>query len=53
MVDSIGLSVLSSVIHLYPTHAVAIQKAAEAYRRILLTPRGTTFLGFSIELFGT
>lgn len=34
-----GLSVLSGVIHPYPTQAEAIKKAADAYRRTLLTPR--------------
>ncbi|MBF2077062.1 MAG: mercuric reductase [Synechococcales cyanobacterium T60_A2020_003] len=35
----IGLSKLSSVIHPYPTQAECIKKAADAYRRTLLTPR--------------
>jgi hypothetical protein len=34
-----GLSALSGVIHPYPTQAEAIKKAADAYRRTLLTPR--------------
>jgi pyruvate/2-oxoglutarate dehydrogenase complex dihydrolipoamide dehydrogenase (E3) component len=36
---NIGLSKLSTVIHPYPTQAEAIKKAADAYRRTLLTPR--------------
>jgi pyruvate/2-oxoglutarate dehydrogenase complex dihydrolipoamide dehydrogenase (E3) component len=39
MVNKIGLSKLSSVIHPYPTQADGIKKAADAYRRTLLTPR--------------
>jgi pyruvate/2-oxoglutarate dehydrogenase complex dihydrolipoamide dehydrogenase (E3) component len=39
MVNNIGLSKLSSVIHPYPTQADCIKKAADAYRRTLLTPR--------------
>jgi pyruvate/2-oxoglutarate dehydrogenase complex dihydrolipoamide dehydrogenase (E3) component len=38
MVHKIGLSKLSSVIHPYPTQADGIKKAADAYRRTLLTP---------------
>ncbi len=38
-----GLSALSGVIHPYPTQTEAIKKAADAYRRTLLTPR-TQFL---------
>jgi pyruvate/2-oxoglutarate dehydrogenase complex dihydrolipoamide dehydrogenase (E3) component len=38
MVNRIGLSKLSSVIHPYPTQADGIKKAADAYRRTLLTP---------------
>jgi pyruvate/2-oxoglutarate dehydrogenase complex dihydrolipoamide dehydrogenase (E3) component len=44
MVHKIGLSKLSSVIHPYPTQAEAIKKAADAYRRKLLTPRTQTLL---------
>lgn len=40
----IGLSKLSSVIHPYPTQAECIKKAADAYRRTLLTPRTQTLL---------
>jgi pyruvate/2-oxoglutarate dehydrogenase complex dihydrolipoamide dehydrogenase (E3) component len=39
-----GLSALSGVIHPYPTQADAIKKAADAYRRTLLTPRTQTLL---------
>jgi pyruvate/2-oxoglutarate dehydrogenase complex dihydrolipoamide dehydrogenase (E3) component len=39
IVHNIGLSKLSSVIHPYPTQAEGIKKAADAYRRTLLTPR--------------
>lgn len=45
IVHNIGLSKLSSVIHPYPTQAEAIKKAADAYRRTLLTPRTKTLLG--------
>jgi pyruvate/2-oxoglutarate dehydrogenase complex dihydrolipoamide dehydrogenase (E3) component len=39
-----GLSALSGVIHPYPTQAEAIKKAADAYRRTLLTPRTKSLL---------
>lgn len=39
-----GLSTLSSVIHSYPTQSDAIKKAADAYRKTLLTPRTQSFL---------
>lgn len=39
-----GLSALSGVIHPYPTQAEAIKKAADAYRRTLLTPRTQSLL---------
>ena len=45
MVNQIGLSKLSSVIHPYPTQADCIKKAADAYRRTLLTPRTKQILG--------
>jgi pyruvate/2-oxoglutarate dehydrogenase complex dihydrolipoamide dehydrogenase (E3) component len=45
MVNKIGLSKLSSVIHPYPTQADGIKKAADAYRRTLLTPRTKKILG--------
>lgn len=46
MVNKIGLSKLSSVIHPYPTQAEAIKKAADAYRRTLLTLNTKKLLGF-------
>ncbi|MBD1913076.1 MULTISPECIES: mercuric reductase [unclassified Leptolyngbya] len=39
-----GLSALSGVIHPYPTQAEGIKKAADTYRRTLLTPRTRSFL---------
>ncbi|OLP18688.1 mercuric reductase [Leptolyngbya sp. 'hensonii'] len=39
-----GLNALSGVIHPYPTQAEAIKKAADTYRRTLLTPRTKSFL---------
>ncbi|HIK57230.1 MAG TPA: mercuric reductase [Synechococcales cyanobacterium M55_K2018_004] len=42
--NNIGLSKLSGVIHPYPTQAEAIKKAADAYRRTLLTPRSQKIL---------
>lgn len=50
IVNKIGLSKLSSVIHPYPTQAEAIKKAADAYRRTLLTPRSKKLLGFLTKL---
>ncbi|MBW4657884.1 MAG: mercuric reductase [Drouetiella hepatica Uher 2000/2452] len=50
IVHNIGLSKLSSVIHPYPTQAEAIKKAADAYRRTLLTPRTKAFLGILTKL---
>jgi pyruvate/2-oxoglutarate dehydrogenase complex dihydrolipoamide dehydrogenase (E3) component len=44
MVNHIGLSQLSQTLHPYPTQADGIKKAADAYRRKLLTPRTRTFL---------
>jgi len=41
---NVGLSKLSGVIHPYPTQAEAIKKAADAYRRTLLTPRTKNLL---------
>jgi hypothetical protein len=40
------LNKLSGVIHSYPTQADAIKKAADAYRKTLLTPRTQAFLKF-------
>jgi pyruvate/2-oxoglutarate dehydrogenase complex dihydrolipoamide dehydrogenase (E3) component len=48
--NKIGLSKLSSVIHPYPTQAEGIKKAADAYRRTLLTPRTKALLGFLAKL---
>jgi pyruvate/2-oxoglutarate dehydrogenase complex dihydrolipoamide dehydrogenase (E3) component len=45
-----GLSALSGVIHPYPTQAEAIKKAADAYRRTLLTPRTQFFLKLLTKL---
>ncbi len=45
IVHKIGLSKMSSVIHPYPTQAEAIKKAADTYRRTLLTPRTKKLLG--------
>ncbi len=39
-----GLNKLSTVIHAYPTQADAIKKAADAYRKTLLTPRTQSIL---------
>jgi len=45
IVGKVGLSKLSSAIHPYPTQAEGIKKAADAYRRTLLTPNTKRFLG--------
>jgi len=45
-----GLNALSSVIHSYPTQAEAIKKAADAYRKTLLTPRTQSFLKLLTKL---
>lgn len=45
IVHKIGLSKMSSVIHPYPTQAEAIKKAADTYRRTLLTPNTKKLLG--------
>ncbi|MEL6221908.1 MAG: FAD-dependent oxidoreductase, partial [Cyanobacteria bacterium J06627_8] len=45
IVGGLGLSKLSTVIHPYPTQAEAIKKAADGYRRTLLTDRTKFFLG--------
>ena len=47
-----GLNQLSGVIHPYPTQAEAIKKAADAYRRTLLTPRSKILLGLIAKLSG-
>ncbi len=50
IVNKIGLSKMSSVIHPYPTQAEGIKKAADAYRRTLLTPNTKRFLGLLTKL---
>ncbi|NEO31876.1 MAG: mercuric reductase [Symploca sp. SIO3C6] len=50
IVNKIGLSKLSGVIHPYPTQAEGIKKAADAYRRTLLTPNTKRFLGLLTKL---
>jgi pyruvate/2-oxoglutarate dehydrogenase complex dihydrolipoamide dehydrogenase (E3) component len=50
IVGKVGLSKLSSVIHPYPTQAEGIKKAADAYRRTLLTPNTKRFLGLLTKL---
>jgi pyruvate/2-oxoglutarate dehydrogenase complex dihydrolipoamide dehydrogenase (E3) component len=45
-----GLNTLSTVIHPYPTQAEAIKKAADAYRRTLLTPTSQKILGILTKL---
>jgi pyruvate/2-oxoglutarate dehydrogenase complex dihydrolipoamide dehydrogenase (E3) component len=50
IVNKIGLSKLSGVIHPYPTQAEGIKKAADAYRRTLLTPRTKQFLQFLTKI---
>ena len=50
MVNKIGLSQLSNVIHPYPTQAEGIKKAADAYRKTLLTPSSKRLLGWLTKL---
>lgn len=50
MVNKIGLNGLSGVIHPYPTQAEGIKKAADAYRRTLLTPTSKKILGLLAKL---
>ncbi|MGF1540742.1 MAG: FAD-dependent oxidoreductase, partial [Pleurocapsa sp.] len=50
MVNKVGLNGLSGVIHPYPTQAEGIKKAADAYRRTLLTPTSKKILGFLTKL---
>jgi pyruvate/2-oxoglutarate dehydrogenase complex dihydrolipoamide dehydrogenase (E3) component len=45
IIGKIGLSKLSSVIHPYPTQAEGIKKAADTYRKTLLTRTTKYFLG--------
>jgi pyruvate/2-oxoglutarate dehydrogenase complex dihydrolipoamide dehydrogenase (E3) component len=50
MVGKLGFNTLSSVIHPYPTQAEGVKKAADAYRRSLLTPRTKWLLGILTKL---
>ncbi|MEM6447678.1 MAG: FAD-containing oxidoreductase, partial [Cyanobacteria bacterium P01_D01_bin.123] len=50
MVGGVGLSTMAGSIHPYPTQSEAIKKAADAYRRTLLTPRSIAFLGLLTKL---
>jgi pyruvate/2-oxoglutarate dehydrogenase complex dihydrolipoamide dehydrogenase (E3) component len=50
IVGKLGLNTLSNVIHAYPTQAEAIKKAADAYRRTLLTPNSKRLLGWLTKL---
>jgi pyruvate/2-oxoglutarate dehydrogenase complex dihydrolipoamide dehydrogenase (E3) component len=45
IVNKVGLNGLAGVIHAYPTQAEGIKKAADAYRRTLLTPTSQRLLG--------
>ncbi|MEQ8999483.1 MAG: mercuric reductase [Coleofasciculus sp. B1-GNL1-01] len=51
IVNKIGLNGLSGVIHPYPTQAEGIKKAADAYRRTLLTPTSKKILGLLTKLY--
>ncbi|NJK35158.1 MAG: FAD-dependent oxidoreductase, partial [Oscillatoriales cyanobacterium SM2_2_1] len=50
MVHGLGLNAIAQTIHAYPTQAEAIRKAADAYRRNLLTPRSRALLRFLSRL---
>ncbi len=50
IVGKVGLNTLSTTIHPYPTQAEAIKKAADAYRRTLLTPNSKKLLGILAKL---
>jgi pyruvate/2-oxoglutarate dehydrogenase complex dihydrolipoamide dehydrogenase (E3) component len=50
MVNKIGLGKLAAVIHPYPTQADAIRKAADAYRKTLLSDRTRRLLKFLTRL---
>jgi len=50
IVGKLGLNKLSGVIHPYPTQAEAIKKAADGYRRTLLTENTKRLLGFLTKL---
>jgi pyruvate/2-oxoglutarate dehydrogenase complex dihydrolipoamide dehydrogenase (E3) component len=51
MTNGIGLAGLGATIHPYPTHAEAIRKAADAYRRQRLTPSAKRLLGLFFRMF--
>jgi pyruvate/2-oxoglutarate dehydrogenase complex dihydrolipoamide dehydrogenase (E3) component len=50
IVNKIGLAKLASVIHPYPTQADAIRKAADAYRKTLLSDRTRSLLKLLAKL---
>jgi pyruvate/2-oxoglutarate dehydrogenase complex dihydrolipoamide dehydrogenase (E3) component len=50
IVNKLGLNKLTSVIHPYPTQAEAIRKAADTYRRTLLTPRTKRLLALLTKM---
>ncbi len=50
IVGKLGLNTLSNVIHPYPTQAEGIKKAADAYRRTLLTAKTKRLLGLLAKL---
>ncbi|GAB4179584.1 MAG: mercuric reductase [Coleofasciculaceae cyanobacterium] len=50
IVNKVGLNELSGVIHPYPTQSEGIKKAADAYRRTLLTPTSKKVLGLLTKL---
>jgi pyruvate/2-oxoglutarate dehydrogenase complex dihydrolipoamide dehydrogenase (E3) component len=50
MIGKMGLGKLASVIHPYPTQADAIRKAADAYRKTLLSDRTRSLLKFLSQL---
>jgi pyruvate/2-oxoglutarate dehydrogenase complex dihydrolipoamide dehydrogenase (E3) component len=51
MTNGIGLTGLGATIHPYPTHAEAIRKAADAYRRQRLTPTAKRLFGLFFRMF--
>ena len=51
MVNRVGLAGLGRTIHPYPTHAEAIRKAADAYRRAKLTPSARRLFGLFFRVF--
>jgi pyruvate/2-oxoglutarate dehydrogenase complex dihydrolipoamide dehydrogenase (E3) component len=50
MVHGLGLNAIAQTIHAYPTQAEALRKAADTYRRTLLTPRSRALLRFLSRL---